>query len=457
MWLLDTTTIQLQLFLTTDIPHYAILSHTWGDEEVTLQDLQCNPPRNQHLAGYIKILDCCAQARLDGFEYVWIDTCCIDKTNSAELSEAINSMFTWYRDAVQCYAFLSDIESVEELPKSRWFMRGWTLQELIAPLSVIFFNKYWKELGTKASITREIATITNIPRAVLLSNSREDFSVAQIMSWAAKRETTRVEDRAYSLLGLFGVNMPMIYGEGNKAFRRLQLEIMKESRDHSIFAWRAVYNSFTDERGPLALSPTEFGMSGNVKCVASESNTAEYAMTNSGLRIKLSLTGPFDIPPHGLLYIAWLDCNMSYGGPVGLYIRQKNCGQFLRARCSVLCGSHTAPNTANTTHEELHFIEVPQTLSQWSQTQTLPGWYACFDVNYQSVLDNDFVLAKNPYTCSEYSSWTVGAHMTGLTLGIDSSGKGEVQFEHEGTGEAFVATIGMHRGRVSSLTPFPLR
>jgi len=218
MWLLDANTIQLHLILSNPIPPYAILSHTWGAEEVTLQDLQCTPHRNQHFSGYQKLLDCCAQAREDGFGYVWIDTCCIDKTNSAELSEAINSMFQWYRDAFQCYAFLSDTETVEELAESRWFTRGWTLQELIAPLSVIFFNKEWNELGTKASLAKKISSITNIPRTVLLSNSREEFSVAQTMSWAAKRETTRVEDRAYSLLGLFGVNMSMIYGEGDKAF-----------------------------------------------------------------------------------------------------------------------------------------------------------------------------------------------------------------------------------------------
>jgi hypothetical protein len=147
---------------------------------------------------------------------------------------------------------------VEEVVKSRWFTRGWTLQELLAPLSIIFFNKDWKELGTKASLAKEISTITGIPRVVLLMNSKEEFSVAQIMSWAAKRETTREEDMAYSLLGLFGVNMPMIYGEGKKAFRRLQLEIMKASEDHSIFAWVGAGH----ERGPLALSPAEFECSG---------------------------------------------------------------------------------------------------------------------------------------------------------------------------------------------------
>jgi hypothetical protein len=162
MWLLDCKTLELKLYY-DNIPPYAILSHAWGENEVSFQ--QINGPREQiqSYAGFIKIQKCCAQAATDGFEHVWIDTCCIDKTNSAELSEAINSMFNWYRDATECYIYLADVTGVHDMDKSRWFTRGWTLQELIAPESAVFFNKEWSDFGTKSSLAENISSITNIP------------------------------------------------------------------------------------------------------------------------------------------------------------------------------------------------------------------------------------------------------------------------------------------------------
>ncbi|KAI6002305.1 hypothetical protein F5J12DRAFT_906395 [Pisolithus orientalis] len=145
----------------------------------------------------------------DGYTWLWIDTCCIDKRSSAELSEAINSMYRWYRNSQMCYVYLND-----------WFSRGWTLQELVAPKEAEFFNKSWVSIGIKQDLTSLLEDITRIPE-------KSVRAVAHIMSWAADRKTTRVEDRAYSLLGLFGVNMPMLYGEGSKAFQRLQLEIIR--------------------------------------------------------------------------------------------------------------------------------------------------------------------------------------------------------------------------------------
>ena len=155
---------------------------------------------------------------MDGFEHVWVDTCCIDKTNSAELSEAINSMFKWYQNATECYVYLLDVDGLQDLAASRWFTRGWRLQERIAPESAVFFNKDWVEIGTKSSLANEISTITRIPASILTGQNNEQYSVAQVMSWAAGRITTRIEDSGYSLLGLFGVNMPMIYGEGERGF-----------------------------------------------------------------------------------------------------------------------------------------------------------------------------------------------------------------------------------------------
>jgi hypothetical protein len=244
-----------------DIPPYAILSHTWGssDEEVSFQDMQAGS--GEHKRGYRKILFCGKQAANDGLSFFWVDTCCIDKTSSAELSEAINSMYMWYKAAWVCYAYLADVASISTLENSRWFTRGWTLQELIAPTEVVFFNGEWERLGTRLQLSTSIQDCTGVSvRAFLENRSLEWFSIAQKMSWAARRSTTRTEDAAYCLLGLFGINMPLIYGEGENAFVRLQDEIMKVSEDHSLFAWK----SEDDRGGCLAISPSSFRDCANV-------------------------------------------------------------------------------------------------------------------------------------------------------------------------------------------------
>jgi len=228
-------------FVGDNIPRYAILSHTWGadGEEVTFKDLMDCTGGSK--AGYAKIRFCGEQAARDGLQYFWVDTCCIDKSSSAELTEAINSMFRWYREAAKCYVYLSDV-SIRDYDendhfsrfrwesafrKSRWFTRGWTLQELIAPASVEFFSLEGKRLGDKKSLERQVHEITGIAIQALQGNPLSDFSVTERMSWAAKRRTTRKEDEAYSLLGIFDVHMPLIYGEGKKAFIRLKEEIDK--------------------------------------------------------------------------------------------------------------------------------------------------------------------------------------------------------------------------------------
>lgn len=194
--------------------------------------------------------------------------CCIDKTSTAELSEAINSMYRWYQKAQVCYVYLADVDFFDPVieqwkdhgwaskhimaPKkssfvnSRWFTRGWTLQELLAPFDVRFYSRTFTPLGSKHELCLLLSYITGIskpalePRLPLSGTNPLGFSVATRMSWAAKRQTTRVEDIAYCLLGLFDINMPLIYGEGEKAFRRLQEEIMKSSDDQSLFAWGPV-------------------------------------------------------------------------------------------------------------------------------------------------------------------------------------------------------------------------
>ncbi|KAI6148138.1 heterokaryon incompatibility protein-domain-containing protein [Pisolithus tinctorius] len=244
--------------LDDETTHYAILSHRWGVEvtykEMTgltkMEEWKRDEVRKRY--GYQKIIKSCQQAMKDGYKWLWIDTCCIDKRSSSELSEAINSMYRWYRNAQVCYAYLNDVhESAFPIEQNNseyefgnshgwpeWFARGWTLQELIAPKRVEFFNRDWAPIGNKRHLAPTLERITGIPLEVLRDGlTAKCLSVAQIMSWAADRQTSRLEDRAYSLMGLFGVNMPMLYGEGKKAFHRLQLEIIRISGDHSIFAW----------------------------------------------------------------------------------------------------------------------------------------------------------------------------------------------------------------------------
>jgi hypothetical protein len=218
---------------------YAILSHTWGkdDEEVNFADVTQGSGHTK--VGYEKLRFCGKQAEKDGLRYFWVDTCCIDKSSSAELSQAITSMFRWYAGAVKCYVYLGDVttrnfESSNPPARSwqptfrlsRWFKRGWTLQELLAPRSVEFFNFHGARLGDKESLEQVLHEVTQIPPRALRNAPLDEFSVEERMSWAEQRVTKHGEDKAYSLLGLFGVSMALIYGEGkDRAFARLQKEI----------------------------------------------------------------------------------------------------------------------------------------------------------------------------------------------------------------------------------------
>ena len=228
MRLLESSSLELREFLGRDTPKYVILSHTWGPEEVTFQDLK-DIESARTKKGFHKLEGCCNKAKSDGFQWIWIDTCCIDKSSSAELSEAINSMYRWYANSQICYAFLEDVgQELVDAPlyygplfmrnirlrsfeESRWWTRGWTLQELIAPSIVEFYAEDWAEIGTKLSLSDSIAQLTGIEQAVL-ENSRHvnEFNIACRMSWAAKRDTTREEDKAYCLMGIFGINMPLL-------------------------------------------------------------------------------------------------------------------------------------------------------------------------------------------------------------------------------------------------------
>ncbi|KAE9363115.1 HET-domain-containing protein [Stipitochalara longipes BDJ] len=223
------------------VPPYAILSHTWEQGEVLFRDITTDVTKEK--LGWSKILGASVEAERLGIFYLWVDTCCIDKESSAELSQSINSMFAWYRDARICFAYLGDFkcDDVETFDMSRWWTRGWTLQELIAPVEVMFFAQDWTFVGLRSSSATRIAGITGIGETILAGGNLDklhDFSVAEKFSWAATRRTTCGEDRAYSMMGIFGVNMAMIYGEGEQAAcYRLQKEIFGVYPDHSIFAW----------------------------------------------------------------------------------------------------------------------------------------------------------------------------------------------------------------------------
>lgn len=273
MRLLNTTTYELRFFIGGQIPQYAILSHTWGEDEFVFEDLKtpivdqlANPKR-----GLVKVLKTCELARKDGLQYAWVDTCCIDKSSSAELSEAINSMFRWYRRASMCYVWLEDVTLEDDkaygFASSKWFRRGWTLQELIGPHDVMFYDSSWELIADRYSLAEGISLMTKINMDILLRRHLPPgeriasclvdgdncpccyawdgleanlwtVPVAVRMSWASGRLTTRAEDRAYCLLGLFDVNMPLLYGEGDKAFKRLLSEMLQNDTDSSILLWR---------------------------------------------------------------------------------------------------------------------------------------------------------------------------------------------------------------------------
>lgn len=293
-------------------PRYLILSHTWGAEEVAFSDMT-NVEAAKRKKGWVKIEGICRVARGRNVDYAWVDTCCIDKSSSAELTESINSMYAYYREAWVCIAFLEDLKPGEDLPteeqlgRCRWFTRGWTLQELIAPEKVWFYDTDWKFRCDTLEVLEAIQSITNIDRRVLALERRplDDISVAQKMSWAAGRTTTRIEDRAYSLLGIFGVNMPLIYGEGQGAFRRLQEAILQQINDLSIFAWEEPSPSDV-LCGVLAPRPEAFSGAGTIELMDDPNvPIPSFTVTNAAVEMSTFLgihyggTSPMMVPETG--------------------------------------------------------------------------------------------------------------------------------------------------------------
>ncbi|KAH7303810.1 heterokaryon incompatibility protein-domain-containing protein [Stachybotrys elegans] len=300
MWLINNETLALEEFIGHSIPPYGILSHTWLDgEEVSFQEMRQQPGIHGK-RGWEKIEMTCRLAAQDGLKYAWVDTCCIDKSSSAELTEAINSMYNWYKRSVRCYAHLSDLRTVitmeslsdpEVVGCCRWFQRGWTLQELIAPSDIKFYNRNWEYCFDKSDTAYQLGMISSVDPDIL-SHSKDlsTISVAQKMSWAARRCTTRTEDTAYCLLGIFDINMPLLYGEGEKAFSRLQAEIIRACPDPSILAW--TYPKDGDDlgmqtrfSGVLAPSPAFFASCRHMEKLDGYF-LPDFSMSNRGIKLR---------------------------------------------------------------------------------------------------------------------------------------------------------------------------
>lgn len=299
MYLIHTTTIRLHEFFGDAVPKYAILSHTWEDEEVTFKDMQSlELSQLRQKRGFRKIEYTCAEAHKRELRWAWVDTCCIDKSSSAELSEAINSMYAWYQRSEICFAYLSDVpDDTSPRPMrsnfrlSRWFSRGWTLQELVAPAQVIFYGANWSFIGDKLLLCIVLEDTTRVPHDLLLGQKGlNHFSIAQRMARASKRKTTRVEDTAYCSLGLCDINMPLLYGEGVKAFQRLQEEIIKQTDDQSLFTWTVEPFSPMSWTlaSVLATSPADFARSSQIHRLHEELGDPSV-VTKKGVQIHAPL------------------------------------------------------------------------------------------------------------------------------------------------------------------------
>ena len=387
---------------------YAILSHRWNDPmEVDYEQMvelakmdKVKRDKIRRRLGYKKILDTCMRAESDKFKWVWIDTCCIDKRSSAELSEAINSMYRWYKNSGRCYAYLHDVrgsfptkKNDDKYPKSNgwpeWFSRGWTLQEMIAPKDVRFFDDSWKFIGDKKTLALTLQDITQVPQGILVNGLSGTYRpcIAQIMSWTSNRTTTRVEDKAYSLMGLLDVNMPMLYGEGRKSFHRLQLEILRTSDDQSIFAWRdeakvrpgsilAEDPKFFEHCSEMELMDYDDFIE-SLKSLFSEeelpsidrNHFGTFPTTNRGIQIWMLLR-PYRNSDSD--FQAWLPCRNNPRGPpvtINLAVRNYN---FYRYSCSV----YESP-----TEDSLHFRQI------YLRYQDTPSDDVTFEIDDSAITD----------------------------------------------------------------------
>ncbi|KAI1352208.1 HET-domain-containing protein [Xylaria sp. FL0043] len=409
MWLINARTRLLEEFTRLKIPEYAILSHTWeAGQEVTFQEYS-REPRSSAKRGYWKIEQTCQQAICDGLDYVWVDTCCIDKSSSAELSEAINSMFNWYQRASVCYVYFVDLchpvgPDDLILQHCRWFTRAWTLQELIAPRHIKFYTRTWEYCFTKSDASAQLSRIAGINMRILRHEiPLSAICVAQKMSWARSRQATRVEDIAYSLLGIFDINMPLLYGEEAKAFMRLQSEIIRSCPDLSILAWfdgtMPDENTAVDEEAAglfstvLASSPGSFRGCHNFTKLQNHS-LPDFSISNRGIHIrakfylaysnkKTVLTLPVCQSGHWTLSIKM----RNVGG--GCFVRQDPLG-FKRLQ-SLEMLNHLVLNP--------YLLTQPLRLDSPDTRYTLPMILLTREYGLQVVLDPDMEIYRRwPWT-----------------------------------------------------------
>lgn len=408
------------------LPKYAILSQTWlsDDQEVTFEELNSlTDGKTRGKLGYQKLAFCSKQAKIDGLQFVWADTCCINKASSSELSEAINSMFRWYQNAAKCYAYLSDvsIETSEaggsrylysRLQNSRWFKRGWTLQELIAPFDVTIYDQEWKCVGTKKELVAQLTAITGIDSLVLSHRcGLNEFSLARRLSWAARRETTRVEDQAYCLLGLLDVNMTLIYGEGKKAFMRLQDELLRTSDDCSLLLWdRASCNYI------LAPSPSCFQPCGKIVQVANSIVSNSWQMTHRGLQ----LTMPILQADHRDTYLGVLACRLEdqYTHVLALPLRKQGQDDAAERR-TILCSIETCTTDhynlpeCSRDYRGFHLVDTRQLSSASSTTILIPHHNFRTSIGFsdlsfvQSVWLREWPSSMKPVQAFPHAQWNL--------------------------------------------------
>lgn len=421
MHLINVSTGELESF-TRKIPRYAILSHTWGadGDEVSFQEMKVGvsdrPLHTMSKPGYQKILKICEIAKTqrnksfeesvyyndrlyyrDGpIEHVWIDTCCIDKSSSAELSEAINSMYKYYREADICLVYLSDMgPDPETFETSRWFTRGWTLQELIAPKNVEFYDRDWTYRGNRTDFQDTIRRITYISTF----KDIHELPVAVRMSWAAKRETTRTEDLAYCLMGIFDVNMPLLYGEGEKAFIRLQEEIIKQSPDLSIFAWADPFPSMFS--GLLAASPDWFKDGHDLQAAASlDTVYREFSVTNQGIRFHF----PFKYHrPTGCLVLTLGHQSKQRRHRLGVFLRQISNDFCVRMSPDTLANEDICQQP------EVMIVQVSKVLSS-REVRDVRQNGITFPEEFDRLRSKGFILGNvAPHGCWDPSTRTVHA------------------------------------------------
>ncbi|KAL8788167.1 MAG: hypothetical protein Q9213_001806 [Squamulea squamosa] len=455
MWLLNPTEIKLtdyvlpeeSVWRETRLP-YAILSHTWEDEEVLFQDIQ--KPASKGLKGYSKIKQCCTLAHAWRLHGVWVDTCCINKDSSAELSEAINSMYTWYRRSSVCYVYLSDfsfstdeygpegirsLKFFDKFKNCRWFQRGWTLQELLAPFNVEFYDKLWHHIGDKVDLARQLSAITGIDQQYITErNSISKASVAARMSWASERKTTRLEDRAYSLMGLFGVNMPLLYGEGHKAFLRLQHEIAKVSDDESLFAWHLNIPDVGGlESGIFSDRPEFFTGCGHFVPIRNpESERAPYTITNKGLAIVgdflkipsriVAGTSIFDGRDEFLLFPLQCVSEEYKGHPFSIILRKAIYGEgYVRFRASEKSVyKKYAPYIENTRRETVYIQHPPYFGEERLRMMYFHAWLTPQHINRHQYALKDWHVSPTGDVLSSAYDWVIrlGASFSTLDYAI---------------------------------------